>query len=258
MSNLFKRKLKFSTLVHLCALLALMVGSMVSSCTLLRKPKDDITVIDLTVALPMAPEEEASPAPEPKAPEPPAAPPPTPPVKAPEPSKSIPDKSLDKPESKPAPTPAKKNTVERSTNRVVRKSSDIPYSKTPPKGPVLSPDQIKKLLAAGARISDTTSVPDNWQETGYYQKIGDRIQRVWASQSDSVPPGYSGQVVIRVQRNGSIAGSSIKQSSGNSAVDASLMKAVRTITKVDPLPSSISGSPAEIVVYFDTDRLSGI
>ncbi len=245
--DLFRNNLKYSTITHACLVLGLLVASVLSSCPRWRKPKEQIIMVDLTVALPPPPADEPA-KPEPPKPEP---------VKIPDPPKQdIPEQKKEPPKPKPPEPPKPKKVIERSTNRVVRK--DIPVAKVPPKGPVLSPEEIKKLLAAGARISDTTSVPDNWEVTGYYQKVGDRIRRVWAAQSDALPAGFGGQVSLKVLRNGSITEVSIKQTSGNSTVDQSLLKAVRSIHKLDPLPDKMPGASADIVVYFDTDRMGGL
>jgi TonB family protein len=118
----------------------------------------------------------------------------------------------------------------------------------------LSMDEIKKLLEAGARISDHTSIPDNYVEVGYYTIVRQIMYDAWTQPTGLTPAGLITTVSIRVTRNGTIISRDMTKSSGNSIMDDSVMKAVNAVTKIKPLPDNFSGSTKDISIEFELAR----
>lgn len=229
MDSAFLRTLKISTIVHFLVVLALIITPAVINRRILKKRREIITFVDFTVALPQPPPA-VTPVREIKPPEPPKP-------------KEEPPKS-DIPEKPKTPKPK----IERSTNRVVR---------TPPKpaAPPLKPEEIKRLLAAGARISDHTSIPPDLSAASwYYATVRQIMHDAWAQPGASVPAGATAEVEIRVMRDGSVVRRAMVRSSGNAVMDRSVMQAVESVTKLPPLPDAWSSAFRDITVEFVLER----
>lgn len=227
MESPFLRSLKISTLVHFGLVLVLIIAPIVFNRRLQKQRKEIVTFVDFTVALPEPPP--VTPVKDIKPPEPPKP-------KVEPPKNVVPETVKPKPK------------IERSTNRVVR---------TPPKpaAPPLSPEQIKKLLAAGARISDRTSIPADVESGAwYYATVRQIMYDAWAQPGASVPPGTSAQVEVRVLRDGTITRRTMVRPSGNAVMDRSVMQAVEAVSKLPALPASWSGPSRDITIEFVLER----
>ncbi len=230
MDSRFIRSLKVSTIVHFAVVLALIIAPAVLNRRIQKKRKEIVTFVDFTVALPEPPS--VTPVREIRAPEPPKP-------------KEEPPKA-DVPEKVKPPPPKPK--IERSTNRVVR---------TPPKPaqPPLSPEQVKKLLAAGARISDRTSIPENVEAGAwYYATVRQIMYDAWAQPGASVPAGATAEVEVRIARDGSVLRRAMTRSSGHSVMDQSVMRAVESVSKLPQLPASWTGPHRDITIEFVLER----
>ncbi len=220
MDDLFRRNLKRSTIAHFVVVVILILAPLLFNWRVNRKTREIITFVDFTVALPEVPD--IKPVKEVKAPEPP------------KPKADIPEPTKDKPK------------IEKSKEKVKR---------PPPKGPKLTQEEIRKLLAAGARISDTTSVPDNYWEVGYYQMVHDTMYRAWEQPGAlSATAGWTAEVTIRVQRDGSITRRTLTRGSGSALMDESVMKAVNAVPQLKPLPSPFQGTYKDITITFELAR----
>lgn len=237
MDERFRKYLKRSTIGHGIILLLIIIVPAVVNWRIHRKNMESITFVDFTVALPgdtsVAPIQEFT---DPKAQE-----------KAPE---KVQEKE-----------PSKDMITERAT---LKTSSQIQKStkkiKRPQGGTVeksnLSADEIRRLLAAGARISDHTSIPmgDLW-EAGYYNHVHEMMYRVWNQPTSlSASIGMSAEMLIRVQRDGTIIKREMVRLSGNSLMDDSVMKAVQSVSKLKPLPPQCPGSSKDIRILFELTR----
>ena len=245
-SRLRRNSLAASLAMHGALLLILAVPLLGKGCTA-RKPKSDPIFVEFTVALPPPP----APAPDPDpVPEPPPPPPkddiPEPPPKKPDPPKEAP-----KPPEPPKPKPRK---VIRQTNRVVRADASAPVQ---PRGPKLSDREIEQLLKQGAKIGSVTSIPDDASARAlgaYCNHVRDRLYAAW-QQPDSLRnlPGVTATVEITVQSNGTVGGGRILRSSGNADMDDSVLKAVRTVKAMHPLPAGVKG-PVDLEIEFEVAR----
>lgn len=225
MGSEFLRELKISTIGHFVVLLILIVAPLILNRQIKKQRKEIVTFVDFTVALPER-MPSVKPVKEIRPPEPP------------KPKKESPKSVVSEESTKSKPK------VERSTNRVVR---------TPPKPatPPLSPEEIKRLLAQGARISDRTSVPDEIAHgSWYYAMVRQKMYDAWIQPGASVPAGKSTEVTLRILRDGTIARRQITRSSGNSVMDESVRRAVESVSKMPPLPSEWSAAYKDITVEF--------
>ncbi len=195
-----------------------------------KKPNEKLMFVEFTVSIPPPPAPDA-PSPEPPKPEPTDDVP-------------VPDKKIEK-----KPEPPKPPKDIRQTNRVARKDFKAP----PPKDKPLSEAEIARLLKMGARIGDTTSVPDDRQLAlgAYYNHVHERLYAVWQqpAQLKSLP-GLRTEVRITVAPDGRITGRSKTRGSGNELMDDSVMTAVNAVKALRALPVGHK-RPVDIDITFE-------
>lgn len=224
MDDRFRRSLKVSTIAHGVILLIAIIAPLVFNWRLRQKRKEIVSIVEFTVALP------ETPAPEPvrdfRAPEPPKPPP----------KPIVPD----------IPEPAPKPKVEKSQKKITRPP---PKPQTPP----LSAEEIKKLLAKGAKISDKTSIPSDLDSLSwYYALVRQTMYDAWTQPGGLArSAGIITKVEIRVQRDGTITRRRMIQSSGHSVMDDSVMRAVEAVARIKPLPAEVRGSYYDITIEFE-------
>lgn len=228
MDSPFVRSLKVSTILHFVVVLLLIVAPAIYNRRLQKQRKEIVTFVDFTVALPEQPPT-VTPVKDIRPPEPPKP-------KVEPPKRDVPETVKPKPK------------IERSTNRVVRTA---PKPATPP----LSQEEIKKLLAAGARISDRTSIPADL-ESGmwYYATVRQIMYDAWPQPGASVPAGTTARVEIRVMRDGTVVRRTLAGPSGNNVMDQSVMRAVEAVPKLPPLPAAWNGPWRDISIEFVLER----
>ena len=219
--------LRVSLVLHGIALVLMLVLPWIFRACERRRPNEKLMFVEFTVSVPPPP------APEAPSPDPPK----------PEPKDDIP--VPDKVEKKPEPP---KDI--RQTNRVVRK--DVPPTPKPKDKP-LTEAQIKALLAKGARIGDTTSIPDASQLSlgAYYNHVHERMYAVWQqpAQLKSLP-GLSAEVRLTVAPDGRISDRAKIRGSGNELMDDSVMKTVNSVKALRALPAGHK-KPVDIHVVFE-------
>ncbi len=229
---------RISLAVHAVLLLALFIGPLLlRGCP--RREKENLMFVEFTVSLPPPPSE---PTPEPPTPEPAPEPEPEPdpdpiPEPVPEPPKHPPPKP---------PEPPKKKDI-RQTNRVVRTVGPAP------KDNPLSAKEIERLLKAGARISDHTSIPTDTSSialAAWYNKAQPILYAAWNQPRELANlPGLTCVASITVNAKGAITGSSLSRTSGNALMDSSVRDALHRAPALPALPAGVS-SPQTISVTF--------
>jgi TonB family protein len=226
MDTRFRSRLKITTILHFAIVLLLMILPVVFSWFIQRRDRNMITFVDFTVAIPgdttVPVDREFKPAADTK--------------------NDIPDASQ----------PASKSKVQKST-KLIKRSQAVQGGTT--KTSNLSPEEIRRLLAAGARISDRTSIPDDYQIVGYYNIVRQAMYDAWIQPGSLAGTvGLSAEVEIRVLRNGAIAQRNMTRRSGNSLMDDSVMKAVNSVSLLRPLPPEVSGAYKDITITFELTR----
>ncbi len=229
-----RQSLTLSLVLHGTALVLMIVMPWILKACERNKPNEKLMFVEFTVSIPPPP-----------APDTPEPPPPEPPKPEPTDDIKIPDK---KPEIKTNAPPKPPKDI-RQTNRVVRKDFKAP----PPKDKPLSEAEIARLLKMGAKIGDTTSIPDEGQIAlgAYYNHVHERMYAVWQqpSQLKSLP-GLSTDVSITVAPDGRITGRTKTRGSGNELMDKSVMDAVNSIKALRALPAG-HRRPVDITITFE-------
>ncbi len=229
MNDRFKRALTVSTAVHVGVILLVVVTPLLSSLLRPRRPKD-ITFIDMMASLPAMPVAPADVAPQPQ----PAQPQPSPPKSEPV-VKS---------------TTAEKSKIKTSTNRIVRK--DVPkQTASAPVKSTLTPEQIKKVLDSGVKF---TGIPGaatgEFSDLGlYYAIVQQTMYGAW-QQPGTAARGEAAEVSLRIARSGAVLQRRLSRSSGSALLDASVMRAVESVSRLKPLPPEIGGPHLDVTVEF--------
>lgn len=248
-----KASLAASLVLHGTVLLLLLGTTLLGKGCASKKPNQKLMFVEFTVAVPpAAPESEPEP-PDTKPPEPQDSipePPPPPPDNIPEPAKKPdpPKTEAPKPPDPPKPKPPK---VIKQNKRVERTTTPTPSVQ---KGPKLTAKEIEDLIKKGAKIGTHTSIPDDpeSQKLGAYSNhVRDRLYAAW-QQPEALKnlPGLMAIVQITIQQDGRVGNGKIVKSSGNSTMDESVLKAVRTVKALRALPAGIKG-PVDLDVEFE-------
>lgn len=242
MGDSFSKSFVRSLLVHGVLLVALIVAAYVSFHP--KKHATDDMITEFTVALP-PPEEapvETPPAPEPPKPEPPPPEPPKP-------------DDVVIPEKKKVEVKVTREVVKRPTETkpVERKIVDPPKKPTVTQtnftGPKLSPEELRKLLEKGAKISDHTSIPPD-EQAMYAALIMQQIKDRWICPDASAITGRDPVIVIRLGADGSVLDANLKESSGNGVLDSSVLSAVRSVGRFKNLSPEFIRQNSRITVNF--------
>ncbi len=222
--------------VHLALVMALFVSSWFRGCR--KSSQEDVIYVDLVASLPAAPVEtltiDRDPEPiQEQEPPPPVEerPPPPPPVeeRAPPPEETRP----------------RREPIVVSRERV-RRGTDEPQQ-------TLSAEEIRREMERATRNirSEVTSVAI---PRSYHDHVGQVMHSAWRQPRGlSLPADAMTTVVIRVNRDGTIVSRRQTRSSGNSVMDSSVMAAVESVARLQPLPSSFSGNHADITINFGLD-----
>lgn len=230
-----RQSLRLSLALHGAAFLAMLALPWILKACDRHRPNEKLMFVEFTVSIPPPP-----------APETPTPPTPEPPKPEPKDDVPVPEKKIDQ-----KPEPAKPKDI-RQTNRVARKDFKAP----PPKDKPLSAAEIERLLKRGARISDTTSIPDDRQLAlgSYYNHVHERMYAVWQqpAQLKSLP-GLSAEVCITVAPDGRVTGRTQVRGSGNELMDDSVMKAVNSVKTLRALPPG-HRRPVDISITFEIEQ----
>lgn len=233
----FQRQgVKLSLALHGTVLALMLGGSLIQKLWNRHRQPDRLVFVDFTVSVP--------PPPAPETPAPPKPEPPKPPEPEPE-DIAMPAKKP--PEAKP---PAPKKDI-RQTNRITKTQT---FAKAPPPKDIpLSPEQIAALLKKGARIGETTSIPDDDQIAlgAYYNHVHERMYAVWQQPAQLKNlPGLSAAASITVAPNGAVSGRRLTRGSGNELMDDSVMQAVNSVGTLRALPAGYR-NPVDIEIVFE-------
>ncbi len=252
----FSKHLAVVTLLHGVLIGLLWVVPAIPGCS--RPPEPPIIPLDLVVEVPPGDEmgEEVGPEPEvtpqPELPEP--EPEPVPEVvtlKPPPKPKPSPPKEVKPPVAKPKPAEAKPVAKTKTKIEVSRKRVKNPYgSSTSTRKPVkaLSAAEIRKRLAAGARIGDHTSDVDD--DYLYLEIVRRTFYQAWIQPSSIPIDGLSAKVDIELSSNGGVLSARLTRSSGNAVMDESVMRAVKAVHRIPNLsPEFIRRRPRLPVVF---------
>lgn len=260
MKNAYLRNTMICVAVHLACLYILIAFSLCSCHA--RRPTSDMTFfVDFQPGPPPAAALAAAPASE------------TAEQAEPEPAE-VPETIPEPPKTeqpKPKPTPSetvKKPKVEVSTNLVRRAAA--PGAKKPVKQ--LSASQIRSMLGGavagvGGSSGRPGGVAGGSEGAGYGSGSGEVTPYGWylaqvraimydAWQQPSTLAGKRGlvtRVLVRVRQDGQIGQKNMIGASGNSLMDASVMQAVESVTRLPELPYGFGGAYKDITIDFELE-----
>jgi outer membrane biosynthesis protein TonB len=115
----------------------------------------------------------------------------------------------------------------------------------------LSEDQIRKLLAMGARPGERNIVPD--EEDRCFEMIRRAFYDAWAQPSYDEVGNATAEVEVRLQKDGSIFGVRMTKKSGNNILDTTVMQAAMSVKRVDNLTPAFLGKFEEVTVIFKVE-----
>jgi protein TonB len=202
-----------------------------------KKELPSIPVEFLVDTRPPAPD---SPAPiVPDNPEPPPAPDPEP-----EPDPIVPDPVVPEPEPVKPPEPPK---PPRTRPKIV-KGPRVVRKQTQPSKPRLTQQEIDRLLAAGAKPSDTTSVPN--EAARGEALIHNQFHAAWKQPSYEAAGGHDAYLIVVFTANGTVKSFRLKKKSGSDLLDRSVLDAARSVPRVFGLTAAFIARRPEVTIRF--------
>lgn len=140
---------------------------------------------------------------------------------------------------------SREKPIERSHTKIRRKSDGKPSQRQ------LSQEEIRKLLAKGARAGDHTSIPGD--DTRYFEIVRQTLYKAWAQPSAEEVGDAVAEVSIRLRRDGQIIDRNMERESGNAVMDASVMEAVNSVQRITGLSSAFLIRHEAITVSFKVE-----
>jgi outer membrane biosynthesis protein TonB len=142
------------------------------------------------------------------------------------------------------PKPVKKPIV--PSNRKITRRADS--SRRPEKR--LSPEEVARLLAMGARAGDHTVIPAD-EEVRCYTVIRQAFYDAWGQPSrDEVPPGATAEASIRVLWDGTVADRRVTRRSGNPVLDGSVQQALNSVRRIEGLTRAFVRKHDTVAITF--------
>lgn len=243
-----KRRLLYSGIFHL-ALLAAIVAASVAT---FRKPEQkEIDILtDFTVAVPPAeeerqlkavPEEKEQPKAEEEKPDPDLLPAEKKPPKKREIqiSKKIVER---RPENRKREI-VKPPETSKIKDRGIKRSIDV-------NGPKLTDEEIRKLMAMGARPAETTSIPATENERCLVL-IRDQLYQAWIRPDSSAIGQRSPVIEISIGTGGVVRSVRLQTSSGNPVLDQSVLSAARAVRVFRHLTDRFVRANPTVTVNFE-------
>lgn len=277
MDNVYRRALKTSLVGHGAAvLLALAVALCVG--WVRRKPVEiplTFTVVieepveEAAVQTPARPRPKLPPdPPKPPLPEPPKPPPPPPPPPAdavvavvkpesvkPKPKPEPPKPKPEPPKPKPKPEPAKPKPTTSGFQKGERVVRQMPLN-TPPiklaRQPMLSAEEIARLLAAGAKVGEENVIPQS-EVQRCFLLVKQALYSAWTrpSRNDSGP--RPAQIEMTFGPGGVVRDVRLAQSSGSALHDRSAVAAGKAVGRVNGLSARFLQEYAHVTIDFELE-----
>lgn len=175
------------------------------------------------------------------------------------------DPKKDKPKPKVKPKDTKKEVKPggiKVSNKIVKR--DLPNGKGK-----LTPDEIRKLLGRGAKLGKKSNLSDAdlrrllnsdtkfgdgspiSQEFVVLDMVRQAMYRAWDQPTDIGIAGLVTKIELTFTSSGAITASRMLASSGNKTMDASVMRAVQSVHRINGLPASFLSSHRRIPVSFE-------
>jgi len=140
------------------------------------------------------------------------------------------------------PPPSKpRRVIERSTTRVDKQP-------TRPEREPMTEEEIRKLLAQGAKLSDHTSVPD--EDTRCFELVRRALYGAWDQPAAAEAGNARAEVALRLGAGGRVVSRDIVKSSGNSVLDASVKVALNAVERITGLTAGFMERHKVVTISF--------
>lgn len=151
-----------------------------------------------------------------------------------------------------APPTTSPQQVQRSRSKVTRYETVRQSGGAPKTSKALSQKEIQRLLAMGAKPSDTTSIPTD--EALHFETIRRALYEVWSQPSVDEAGSAVVEVEIQLGSGGAVTGWRIVRRSGIAAMDASVAAAVRNVKRIHGLPQSFVNMREKVTIAFRLEQ----
>lgn len=145
------------------------------------------------------------------------------------------------PSPSPPPIPAPRRVIERSTKRLEKRQ---PRPETKP----LTEEEIRTLLAQGAKLSDHTSIPD--EDSRCFELVRRTLYGAWAQPAAAEAGDARAEVALRLDAGGRVVGREIVKPSGNSVLDTSVLVALNAVDRISGLTAGFMERHKVITILF--------
>lgn len=153
-----------------------------------------------------------------------------------------------KPKPEPKKEPKKKPVPKKRERPKIEKGKRITRTPKPdPNRKKLTEEEIKKLLDAGAKPSDRTSIPD--EDARCLDIIRRKLHSSW-TQPSSAAFGLSAELRIGLRSGGAVTSHTIVRSSGSAEFDTSVMRAGETVRTITGLTSGFIKRYPTVTIEF--------
>ena len=127
-----------------------------------------------------------------------------------------------------------------------------------PARPALTPEQIRDRLSCGLSAGPSAPARDEFPFGWYFSLVKQTMYEAWVQPSGlSASSGLTVQVLIRVERDGTITRRQMVKPSGHPLMDESVMRAVESVRKLRPLPEQYRGAYRDITIEFELTGVAG-
>ena len=127
-----------------------------------------------------------------------------------------------------------------------------------PARPALTPEQIRDRLSCGLSAGPSAPARDEFPFGWYVSLVKQTMYEAWVQPSGlSASSGLTVQVLIRVERDGTITRRQMVKPSGHPLMDESVMRAVESVRKLRPLPEQYRGAYRDITIEFELTGVAG-
>jgi len=186
--------------------------------------------------------------------------------------KPVKPKETAQPDNKPKPDPKKQANQQTPNNTKVAPDRRLIVRHVKPtsnRKTQLTAAEIARLLDHGAKPGSTSTLSDKQlrelaktdiqyghgdpvtMDAAYYELIRQTLYRVWNQPSSIGVAGLVTRVELAMSPDGSITDSRIINGSGNPVMDASVVKALRSIRRVSGVPPAFLSAHRRITVAFE-------
>lgn len=236
MSREFRRNLKLVAAFHAALVVTIVVCSGWRSHA--RKRQSVPIPVDFVVELPPTPVEDVSPTPAVSERTAPPVEPERESVPAPAPKK----RSLE-PKSAPPSHPKAKSKEVQASRAVIARVLDPGKPRK-----ILTPEEIQRMLDAGARPGDHTSAVDD--DALGLEMVRQALHNAWTQPTSDDAGNAEAVVEIRLAPDGTVLGRALLKRSGNRLMDASVLQAADAVARIPGLPPDFVARHRTISVLF--------